>query len=134
MSNSPFPKNDNVVVFPEPVVEPKPCIYIAGPMSGYPNLNHPLFNETAEAFEDGGWEVFNPAEADTHVYGSTEDTIKAMDEDKETFLRSALSADLQWICENADAVAMLPGWEKSYGARAEHATAVALGLQIIYLH
>jgi hypothetical protein len=133
MSN-PFPESNNVITPPKTIVEPKPCIYIAGPMSGFPDLNHNLFNETADAFEDGGWEVFNPAEIDVETYGSTEETVKAMEADKEGFLRSALAADLQWICEEADAIAMLPGWEKSYGARAEHATAVALGLQIIYLH
>jgi hypothetical protein len=111
----------------------KPNVYIAGPMSGVPDLNHPLFNEVAEAFREGGWEVFNPAELDEEVYGDTEATIEAMEEDHEAFLRAALGSDLAWICAEADAIAMLPGWEKSYGARAEHATAVALDLQIIYI-
>ena len=48
-------------------------------------------------------------------------------------LRIMLGSDLAWICREADAIAMLPGWEKSYGARAEHAVAVALDLQIIYI-
>lgn len=109
-----------------------PKIYLAGPMSGYPELNHPLFFETAEALEEGGWDVFNPAQSDVEVYGDTEATIEAMANDKDTFLRAALLSDLSWICEEADAIAMLPGWEKSLGARAEHATAVALDLQIIY--
>ena len=111
----------------------KPKVYIAGPMSGLPNLNHPAFFEVAEAFEEGGWEVFNPAELDNEVYGSVGAIVEAMNIDRQAFLRSALSADLSWICEEADAIAMLPGWEKSYGARAEHAVAVALDLQIIYI-
>lgn len=114
-------------------VNEKPKIYIAGPMSGVPELNHPAFFEAAEAFEEGGWEVFNPAALDHDVYGDTEATMEAMANDRQTFLRSALGADLAWICAEADAIAMLPGWEKSYGARAEHATAVALDLQIIYI-
>ena len=44
-------------------------------------------------------------------------------------LREALGADLAWICAEADAVAMLPGWETSRGATAERATAIALGLE-----
>lgn len=132
MSN-PFPTESNIVNFPLPVEDVKPAIYIAGPMTGYPNLNHELFNDTAEAFEDGGWEVFNPADHDVEVYGDVETTEKALQEDRKGFLREALSTDLLFICERADAIAMLPGWEKSLGARAEHATAVALGLEIIYL-
>lgn len=111
-----------------------PKIYIAGPMSGYPELNHPAFFEAQEAFEEGGWEVFNPAALDHEVYGSTEATEDAMLDDRQGFLRKALGSDLKWICKKADAIAMLPGWEKSLGARAEHATAVALGLQILYIH
>lgn len=132
-SNNPFPEVSNVIMMPKPVETPKPAIYIAGPMSGYENLNHRLFNETAEAFEDGGWEVFNPAEADIAEYGSVEETEKAMKEDNQSVMRNLLSTDINWICEEADAIAMLPGWECSLGARAEHAVAVALGLQIIYL-
>jgi hypothetical protein len=132
MSN-PFPTESNIVNFPLPVEDVKPAIYIAGPMTGYPNLNHELFNDTAEAFEDGGWEVFNPAEADLAEYGSVEETEKAMTEDNQAVMRNLLSTDLAWICERANAIAMLPGWERSLGARAEHATAVALGIEIIYL-
>ena len=48
-------------------------------------------------------------------------------------LRDALAADLHWICTQADAVALLPGWETSLGATAEAATARALGLPVIDL-
>ena len=48
-------------------------------------------------------------------------------------LREALADDCEYICRNATAIALLPGWENSKGARAEHALAVALGLECIYL-
>ena len=48
-------------------------------------------------------------------------------------LREALGADTAWICAHADAIALLPGWEKSTGATAENALAVALGLTRIIL-
>ena len=118
---------DNIIVLPGYSVEDKPKIYIAGPMSGLPELNKPAFFETAEAFEEGGWEVFNPVAHDIEVYGSIEEA-----EENATY-RECLAVDLAWICKEADAIAMLPGWERSYGARAEHATAVALDLQIIYI-
>lgn len=129
---------ENIIQLKLPFAEPDnesvtKAIYLAGPMSGYPDLNHAAFNEAAEALRDGGWDVFNPADLDVEVYGSIEATEEAMAVDRQAFLREALAADLQFICIEADAIAMLPGWEKSWGARAEHATAVALGLEIIYL-
>jgi hypothetical protein len=48
-------------------------------------------------------------------------------------LEQILAYELTWLCIQADAVAFLPGWEKSLGSRAEHATAVALGKKLIYL-
>ncbi len=124
----------NVIQLELPFDEPeKRRIYIAGPMTGYDDYNRPAFNSTAEAFEEGGWEVFNPAENDIRLFGSYEACDEAIKANREQALRVMLGSDLEWICSDADAIAMLPGWEKSYGARAEHATAVALGLEIIYI-
>lgn len=129
--------SDNVVEFPGH----QPSIYIAGPMSGYPHLNREKFDNAAEAFREGGWEVFNPAENDLQLYGEgwfedNDGTKEACEAAKKKYgvdVRDLLGTDLDFICYQADAIAMLPGWEKSLGARAEHATAVALGLDIIYI-
>lgn len=124
----------NVIQLELPFDEPeKRRIYIAGPMSGIPDHNRPAFYSTAEAFEEGGWEVFNPADNDVRLFGSHEACDAAIEANRNQALRVMLGSDLEWICSDADAIAMLPGWEKSYGARAEHATAVALGLEIIYI-
>ena len=124
----------NVIQLELPFDEPKKQrIYIAGPMSGIPDYNRPAFYSTAEAFEEGGWEVFNPADNDVRLFGSHEACDAAIEANRNQALRVMLGSDLEWICSDADAIAMLPGWEKSYGARAEHATAVALGLEIIYI-
>jgi hypothetical protein len=126
--------SNNVIQLELPFDEPeKRRIYIAGPMSGIPDYNRPTFYSTAEAFEEGGWEVFNPAENDVRLFGSHEACNEAIEANRNQALRVMLGSDLEWICSDADAIAMLPGWEKSYGARAEHATAVALGLEIIYI-
>lgn len=111
----------------------QPTIYIAGPMTGYPDFNFPAFFEVADAFEEGGWLVHNPAQRDLDMWGSMEGIKEAFEEDREAAIRECLHWDLASICQFCDAIAMLPGWEKSFGAKAEHATAVALGLQIIYL-
>ena len=111
----------------------KPNIYLAGPMTGYKEYNFPAFFDYAEALEDGGWTVWNPAQHDLDVHGTLNNVRDEFNVDPKAFLRGCLSWDLSTICNECDAIAMMPGWENSKGARAEHATAVALGLQIIYL-
>lgn len=112
-------------------------VYIAGPMQGYKDFNFPTFNKVAKMYRTEGWVVCNPAEKDIENHG--EDAYKSetgniVEAEKKGFsLRDALKYDLSWIADNADAVCMLPGWERSYGAKAEHALAVALKLDIHYL-
>jgi hypothetical protein len=114
-------------------------IYLSGPMSFMPEFNFPAFHDAADFLKEQGHEVFNPAERDVERYG--EDFSKnnptgnpSLVPERYGFsLRDALAEDLDWICRNADAIALLPGWEQSKGARAEHATAYALNLQFIYL-
>lgn len=107
-------------------------IYLAGPMSGLPEFNFPAFDAGAKVLADQGHEVFNPAENDRQKWGSMEN-IK-----KNANYRECLSDDLNWILHGngngpAEAIALLPGWEKSKGAAAELALARALGLFIIFM-
>jgi hypothetical protein len=116
----------------------EPCtgkVYLAGPMRGYPDFNFPAFHAAARTLRSYGYTVFSPAEKDIEKHG---DTFKSVDGNEDILkngfnLRDALAMDLEWICKNADAIALLPGWEKSKGASAEKATAMALGLEIIYV-
>ena len=90
-------------------------IYIAGPMSGHEDYNRPAFAAKAQELEEAGHTVFNPGAI-------------ACDESN---YRSLLAMDLQWIALHAEAICMLPGWEGSKGARAEHALAFAIGIPIL---
>ena len=45
-------------------LEESVTVYIAGPMTGIPEFNYPLFNATAKALRATGVEVRNPAEND----------------------------------------------------------------------
>lgn len=118
-------------------------VYVAGPMQGIPNFNFPRFNAVARAFRQAGHRVFNPAEKDIERHGganiSAGNANGSLAEAKANHgfsLRQALHDDLDFITLEANAIAMLPGWEKSNGAQAEHRTAVALqseGMEIIYL-
>lgn len=90
-------------------------IYIAGPMSGLPNLNYPAFNAMAAVLRAQGFHVENPAE------------------NPEPHCRSWLGYMRMAVRQlsTCDAVFMLPGWRNSRGACIEHQLAVGLGLEII---
>lgn len=101
-------------------------IYIAGPMTGYPEFNFPAFFAADRALREQGWNVFNPAakdlEADVHNMEAFK-TGDAKESVKEGF---DYRAAFQWDCEKVIAgngIYMLKGWEKSTGARAEWAVA-----------
>ena len=114
-------------------------LYLAGPMRGIAEFNFPAFYRAAAQLERLGYEVFNPAAKDCEQYGTDISKGNATGSEQQAAaqhgfsLRAALGADLAWICLHSDGIALLPGWRNSKGARAEHATAVALGLEVIEL-
>lgn len=112
-------------------------IYLAGPMRGIPNFNFPAFDYAAAKLRNQGHHVFSPAERDREAYGADIENNPTGDEAKVTnpacTIRDCMLVDTQWICVHAEAVALLPGWEKSKGANAERALAEAIGLTIITL-
>ena len=99
-------------------------IYIAGPMTGYPEFNFPAFDKARDSLNAQGWVVLSPADLDREAgYGP--------DSDKTEPLKEVIKRDLSAI-QSVDAMFMLDGWQSSKGARAEHALAVWLGLAIYY--
>ena len=104
-------------------------IYLAGPMRGYPNFNFPAFAYAAAKLREKGFEVFSPAEKGEEVLVTDNPGIQ----ENLSFRRKVFALDMAWIAEHADAVALLPGWEKSSGARAERALAEAIGLDVTIL-
>lgn len=115
-------------------------IYLGGPMRGIPQFNFPAFNAAAAKLRTDGHTVFNPAEKDIERHGGVDISAGNVAGCELTAakvygfdLRVALGEDLAWICAQAEAIALLPGWENSKGAKAEKATAQALGLQVMYL-
>ncbi|WP_175980038.1 DUF4406 domain-containing protein [Caballeronia zhejiangensis] len=89
-------------------------LYIAGPMSGYPELNFPAFHAEAARLRAMGFEIVNPAEIDV---GPNPDWLTAM------------RADIKQLVD-CDGIALLQGWEQSPGANVEHALARGLKLRI----
>jgi hypothetical protein len=101
-------------------------IYLCGPMRGYPKLNFPAFMRAAKRLRKMGHEVFNPAEADLkeglNPLKRGELAIKP--------LAHYLAHDLRQVCLS-EAVAVLPGWDRSQGARIEVWVAKALDIPVL---
>lgn len=97
-------------------------------MTGLPLFNFPAFDEAADRLAALGHDVINPAQLDRDVGFDPSESETVSKE----FLRDALRRDLTALCD-ADAIAMLPGWERSGGARVEWALATHLGLDVYYL-
>lgn len=108
----------------------KKQIYIAGPMSGYPEWNYPSFFAAEDKLREAGWHTKNPARKDQEMgYDDTEakatgDTALSIANGTFDF-REAFQWDITQILQG-DAIYMLKGWEMSPGACAEHATAVVM--------
>lgn len=103
-------------------------IYLAGPMTGLPDYNFPAFDHAAKALRALGHEVFNPADNDRDN-GFDATGLAGHEAERLGFsLRNALKQDLSWICDHAEAVAVLDGWHRSKGALTETALSVALGI------
>lgn len=105
-------------------------LYLAGPMTGIKYFNAPAFADAAFRLRLVGYKVFNPAENDMANginLGKFDGTENLSDHGFS--LRDILKQDLSWICDNADGLAMLHGWEKSRGATAEVALANALKIE-----
>ena len=106
-------------------------LYVAGPMRGIKHYNFPAFLDAAAELRRAGFDIVNPAERDLSngFDPIARDMTGHEDLASEGFdLRKALAWDLQQIAEKCDGIALLPGWERSKGARAEVALAEALDL------
>ena len=100
-------------------------IYIAGPMRGYPNDNHAAFDAAEETLRAAGHSPVSPAYL-ARALGKGPDTDY---ESSTAYMKQVMIIDAVVIC-NCDAIAVLPGWEKSRGATMEVALAQSIGLPI----
>jgi hypothetical protein len=99
-------------------------IYVAGPMRGYDCFNFRSFDAASHVLAEDGWTVINPAQMDRDEFGWG---ICPEDNQAEGFdVEDALRRDFLAIL-NADAIALLPGWEHSTGAKAEKFVAETTG-------
>lgn len=89
-------------------------VYIAGPMTGYADLNFPAFHAEAKALRVAGLEVINPAEINV---------------DPKMGWSTCMRADIAQLV-TCDRIHLLPGWSNSKGASLEHHIASTLGLLV----
>ena len=87
-------------------------VYISGPMTGRPDKNIDEFNEAEDLLLKAGYWVLNPTSNGLADTAPWEDHMRA---------------DLRMLSV-ADALAFLPDWEKSRGARLEIEVAHALNI------
>lgn len=89
-------------------------IYIAGPMTGIPELNRPAFHFEAMHLSSEGHVVLNPAKLPDGL-------------SQPEYMDICLA-----MLRCADSIFLLSGWQNSAGAVAEHALAKKLNLKIIH--
>lgn len=92
-------------------------LYLAGPMSGLPEFNHPAFHDGAAQLRAAGYIVTNPAENSLPV--------------EDTPWIDHMRRDITLMMARSNAVATLPGISQSRGALAEVRLAKGLGFAVM---
>lgn len=108
-----------------------PKVYVAGPMESVGgNMNEPLFDFVSERLRAQGCEVMNPWDLTRELVGSLAQLQAMNKRERDANRRGLLAKELKWIIDNADYVVLLPNWQISPGAKAEHATALAMNIPV----
>lgn len=112
-------------------------IYLAGPMSGLPKMNFPMFDSVANRLRRKGHEVVSPADNSRALFGDVENhpgfatgQVEMPDPAALDARRQAIMAeDLRSVLE-CEVMALLPGWERSTGCMSERRVAETCGRPI----
>jgi hypothetical protein len=107
-------------------------VYIAGPMRGYAKFNFPAFDQARDEWLSRGWVVISPADIDrAGGLDETTESVEFSQEANREFVRRDTFVLKELLRpEHGDCIAVLPGWERSTGAKGEVFLAAWLGLDI----
>lgn len=105
-------------------------VYVAGPMTGVPQFNYPRFDTAAAQLREMGYTVVTPSELDApHTRAIALQCETGTTAEFRFMLEQAglpietwgdfLSRDVKIVADDVDCIALLPGWQKSRGARLE---------------
>ncbi len=116
-------------------VEP-PTFYVCGPMTGMKDFNFPLFDQVAELARKQGLSIINPVELDRE-HGidpvANPGSVERAHAADPNLLQTIVQRDTEVINklekDKGDGLIILPGWQKSEGARAEVAVAIWMHLK-----
>ena len=112
------------------MVKKRQTIYIAGPMTGHEAYNHRAFAAAQEFLQSMGWNAVTPFASNSVVwqrhYGRDFDPYTDACDYGEPILNEMIAEDIGALCR-AYAIALLPGWENSRGARIELVISLNLG-------
>lgn len=102
--------------------------YLAGPMSGHPQFNIPLFTKAAALLRSMGYNIVNPCELDS---APIRDACLASEDGKPSDDLPSwgvlLGRDVCVVADMCDGIIFLPGWSRSRGALLEATTALFTG-------
>ena len=111
-------------------------LYIAGPMSGMPDLNYPLFFETEKRLTELGHNPINPARIDMaeEADAALANAILSISSDAENnrTWEYYMQRDIPLMLKG-DGVCLLPNWRRSRGARLEVMIAQTLKMPLYIL-
>jgi hypothetical protein len=96
-------------------------VYLAGPMSGYPRFNFPLFYSVTKFLREQGYEVVSPAELDDERQAKIAmASVTGEPGHQEWTWGDFLARDVKIIADGGiEGIILLPGWQRSRGARLE---------------
>lgn len=94
-----------------------PIVYIAGPVSGQPDLNRDAFEQADRALKDLGFITRNPHEFCKHIQSDNPSDPR--------YYRQGFSE-----LANCTDILLLDGWQYSAGAQLESKVAVLFGMNV----
>lgn len=111
--------------------------YLAGPMTGIPQFNFPLFDAEAKRLRAEGYNILSPHEQDSPAvqkaaWASKDGKLDANGQIAGETWGDILARDVKLVADSVCGILVLPKWHTSRGARLETFVAHLTGKPILY--